>query len=232
MKTVDILRHIPLFSELSEEELQKVKAITTKRTYKKKEYVFMEGDKREAVFFIQSGAIKTFKVDQEGNEQIMNLLREGEMFPHIGFFDESPYPATAEVIQEAELFVIRMDDFEALMLNQPQIAVKVMKIMGQKISALAQRIQALISQDVRHRVIFSLIRLALESGKQTEKGVHIDMPITNQDFANIVGSSRETVNRIFNQLKKENLIEFGKNGILINDIDELKTSWDHPVTFS
>ena len=58
------------------------------------------------------------------------------------------------------------------------------------------------------------------------------MPITNQDFANIVGSSRETVNRILNQLKKENLIEFGRNGILINDIDELKTSWDHPVTFS
>lgn len=230
MKTVDVLRQIPLFSELNQEELQKVRAITTQRTYKKKEYVFMEGEKREAVFFIHSGTVKTFKVDKEGNEQIINLLRKGEMFPHIGFFDASPYPATAEVIQETELFVIRIDDFEELMLEHPQIAVKVMKMMSQKISELAQRIQTFISQDVRHRVIFSLLRLALESGKQTEQGVLIDMPITNQDFANMVGSSRETINRILNQLKKENLIEFGRDGILIRNMDQLNQLLDQPVS--
>lgn len=190
----------------------------------------MEGEKREAVFFIHSGTVKTFKVDKEGNEQIINLLRKGEMFPHIGFFDASPYPATAEVIQEAELFVIRIDNFEELMLEHPQIAVKVMKMMSQKISELAQRIQTFISQDVRHRVIFSLLRLALESGKQTEQGVLIDMPITNQDFANMVGSSRETINRILNQLKKENLIEFGRDGILIRNMDQLNQLLDQPVS--
>ena len=188
------------------------------------------GKNGKLYFFIHSGTVKTFKVDKEGNEQIINLLRKGEMFPHIGFFDASPYPATAEVIQEAELFVIRIDDFEELMLEHPQIAVKVMKMMSLKISELAQRIQTFISQDVRHRVIFSLLRLALESGKQTEQGVLIDMPITNQDFANMVGSSRETINRILNQLKKENLIELGRDGILIRNMDQLNQLLDQPVS--
>lgn len=183
----------------------------------------MEGEKKEAVFFIQSGAVKTFKVDKNGNEQIMNILHEGEMFPHIGFFDESPYPATAEVIQKAELLLIPINDFENLMLSHPQIAVKMMKIMSQKISTLTQRIQTLISQDILHRVVFSLIRLALESGKQNRNKVFIDIPITNRDFANMIGSTRETVNRVLNQLKKENLIDFNRNGILINDINKLKT---------
>lgn len=223
MTTCEILAQFSLFSVLNQEELYKVQAITTKRTYQKKEFVFMEGEKKEAVFFIQSGAVKTFKVDKNGNEQIMNILHEGEMFPHIGLFDESPYPATAEVIQKAELLLIPINDFENLMLSHPQIAVKMMKIMSQKISTLTQRIQTLISQDILHRVVFSLIRLALESGKQNRNKVFIDIPITNRDFANMIGSTRETVNRVLNQLKKENLIDFNRNGILINDINKLKT---------
>lgn len=223
MTTCEILAQFSLFSVLNQEELYKVQAITTKRTYQKKEFVFMEGEKKEAVFFIQSGAVKTFKVDKNGNEQIMNILHEGEMFPHIGFFDESPYPATAEVIQKAELLLIPINDFENLMLSHPQIAVKMMKIMSQKTSTLTQRIQTLISQDILHRVVFSLIRLALESGKQNRNKVFIDIPITNRDFANMIGSTRETVNRVLNQLKKENLIDFNRNGILINDINKLKT---------
>lgn len=226
MSTIENFSQIPPFSDLNQDEFDHVQAITMKRAYQKKEFVFMEGEQKEAVFFIQSGAVKTFKVDKNGNEQIINLLHDGEMFPHIGFFDESPYPATAEVIQDTELLVIPIRDFEELMLKHPQIAVKMLKIMSEKISTLTERIQTFISQDVHYRVVFTLIRLALESGKQKSNKIFITIPITNQDFANMIGSSRETVNRILNQLKKENLIDFDRNGIQINDINQLKTYVD------
>lgn len=219
---IEVLKTVPLFSELNDRELSHIADITTTRTYPKRQYVFMEGEERQAVFFIQEGTVKTFKVDREGNEQVINLLQKGEMFPHVGFFDDTPYPATAEIMQEARMLVIRIDDFDELLRNHPQIAVKVMKIMGRKIFMLAQRVQELISQDVRHRVVHALLRLADESGRTTDQGTYINMPLTNQDFANMVGSSRETINRVLNKLKDEKLLEADRRGILIYDLDGLR----------
>lgn len=219
---LDWLKGLPLFSELNDEELENLSTIADKHVYEKKQYIFMEGQQRECVYFIESGIIKIFKIDQEGNEQIINLLQKGDMFPHIGFFEAAPYPATAEAIEKAELLVIRIEDFDKLLIAQPAIALKVMKIMGRELSMLQQRVQELISQDVGHRLIRVLLRLADESGKPVENGVQIHMPITNQDLANIVGSSRETINRFLSSLKKEKLIESNRNSILIYDLERLK----------
>lgn len=217
-----LLKSMSIFSGLNDQEMAHVVEITNKRDYKKRMYVFMEGEKREAVYFISSGVLKAYKIDEDGNEQVISLLHPGDMFPHVGFFDNSPYPATVEVVQEAELLVIRIDDFDELLMRQPQIAIKVMKIMGQKILALQERVQDFISKDVQHRIIHSLVRLAADHGEKTAKGIYIDIPITNQDFANMVGTSRESINRILNQFKKERLLTADRQGILIHDLEELQ----------
>ncbi|HET7627188.1 MAG TPA: Crp/Fnr family transcriptional regulator [Bacillales bacterium] len=220
---IEILKELPLFSELNNEDLKRLEAITKKKTYPKRQYVFMEGDPREAVYFIQEGTVKTFKVDENGNEQVINLLQKGEMFPHVGFFDETPYPATAETVERTELFVIRIDDFDQLMMQNPEIAIKVMRIMGQKIFMLAERVQELISEDVRHRIVHALLRFSKEIGKPKNNGISIELPITNRDFANMVGSTRETINRVLNQLKKEGILEADRNGMFIHDLKRLKS---------
>lgn len=219
----DALKKIPLFSGLTYNELERIAKIATERTFKKQSFVFMEGERREAVFFIQTGAIKVYKVDTDGNEQVISLLQKNDMFPHIGFFDDSPYPATAEVIQDAELLVIRIEDFDKLLMDNPQIAIKVMKMMGQRILQLQQRLQELISGDVFRRVVHALMRLANEYGQERQDGVFIAMPMTNQDFANMVGTSRESINRTLNQLKKEKLLDINRKGILIYDLEALKS---------
>jgi CRP/FNR family transcriptional regulator len=219
---IKILKKLPLFSGLNHEELKQLEAITTKRTFLKRQYVFMEGEEREAVYFIHEGTVKTFKVDESGNEQVINILQKGEMFPHVGFFDDTPYPATAEAVENTELFIIRIDDFDHLMMQHPRIAVKVMRIMGQKIFMLAQRVQELISEDVRHRIVHTLLRFAEEIGKPGPSGVNIELPITNRDFANMVGSSRETINRVLNELKKKGILEADRHGLTIYDLDRLK----------
>ncbi|WP_027724948.1 Crp/Fnr family transcriptional regulator [Tuberibacillus calidus] len=221
LEHAEILKRVPLFSELTHEELTKLSQITSEKTIGKKQFIFMEGEKREAVYFIRSGVVKVFRVDENGNEQVINLLQTGEMFPHIGFFDEGPYPSTAQAMEETHLLVIRVDDFNELLMMYPRIAIKVMKIMGQKIKQLANRIQEFISQDVQHRLIHTLLRLSdqhlAEDGSAT-----IEMPLTNQDVANMVGTTRETINRIFNQLKKEGLIETSRKRIYIPNVDALK----------
>lgn len=217
-----VLRKVPLFKELTSDELAYLVQITTSYHYKQYTYIFFEGEEREAVFFIRSGVIKAYKVDEDGNEQVISLLKAGEMFPHVGFFDDSPYPATTEVIQDAEVLSIRIQDFDHLLMENPQIAIKVMKIMGQKLLQLQQRLQELISGDVQRRVINALLRLAVDYGKERENGVYIDVPITNQDFANMVGTSRESINRTLNQLKKDHLLDFNRKGMIIYDMGSLK----------
>ena len=150
------------------------------------------------------------------------MLHEGEMFPHVGFFDKGPYPATAEAIVDTQLIIIRVDDFNALLTERPGIALKVMKILGQKIKMLTERVQELMSDDVHHRTIHALLRLAQENGQEDEEGILLNTPITNQDLANMVGTSRETVNRILNQFKKKGLIEIIKRRIRLKDVEGLK----------
>ncbi len=213
--------NIPLFKHLTNQEIDELLLITHERRYKKRMVIFMEGEQREAVYFIKYGSVKAYKIDEEGNKQVISLLKEGDMFPHVGFFDQSPYPATAEVVSDTELLVIRIKDFEQLLLKRPQMSIKVMTVMGQKIIDLQNRIQDFISKDVQQRFIQVIIKMASEHGKKHEKGIYLEVPLTNQDFANMVGTTRETVNRMLTQLRKRKVIHLERDGILIYNINDL-----------
>lgn len=211
------LKQFLIFSGLNGEEFSQIEQIAIKRKYQPRVFVFMEGEEREAVFFVKSGLVKTYKIDEEGNEQVISLLQSGDMFPHVGFFDRSPYPATAEAVQETELIVIRIDDFNELLMKYPEMTMKVMQIMGKKILDLQERIQGFISKDVQHRLTHALKKLADEHRVKKGEGIYINLRITNQDFANMVGTSRETINRTLNEMKKKKLLSSDRSGIMIHD---------------
>ncbi len=218
----NILKRTSIFLGLDDEEIEEIEKITRRKHFSNRSFVFMEGDEREAVFFIESGVVKTHKIDEDGNEQVFSLLQSGDMFPHVGFFDQSPYPANAMVLQGAVLLMIRIEDFNQLMMVKPHLAIKVMEMMGKKILELQERVQSLISQDVQHRFVQTMIRLAYENGNQRDGGIAIDFPITNQDLANIVGTSRESINRLLNQLKKDQILKSDRHGLFIYDLNRLK----------
>lgn len=226
-KQLDILRNVPLFRDLTEEELQRIQEITIQRSYQKKSIVFTEGSDKEAVFFIQNGLIKTVKTDENGNEHIVSFLKEGDMFPHVGFFNNNPYPANAEAVVDTRLLAIPIRSFEQLIMNTPTIAIKVMRVLGSKIMDLQEKLQNITGQDVQDRCLSFLLKLAENYGVTNPDGnLHINVPMTNQEFANVIGSTRETINRFINQLRKENIIDKTKNGFIIIDYEALKI-WTH-----
>lgn len=153
-----------------------------------------------------SGLVKVYKVSEEGQEQIISFLHSNEMFPHVGFFDETPNPATAVTITEVTLLSIPIKEFDALMFRKPEISIKVMKVMGKKLLELQNRIQSITSQSVFSRIVSTLLRFSKELGEQQEDGtIRIRMPMTNTDFASLIGVTRESVNRSLNRLKKKAL---------------------------
>ncbi|OYD06681.1 Crp/Fnr family transcriptional regulator [Paludifilum halophilum] len=217
------LQRVPLFSELTEQEIAHLSSITIQRRFRKHSFVFLEGQERKAVYFIQSGVIKVFKVDEEGHAQVISFLHKGDMFPHVGFFDQAPYPGTAEVIKNTELLAIQIEDFDRLLEDHPKIAKKVMKIMGRQLVRLQKRLQEIISGNVQQRVVYSLLRLSEEFGVEKKSGTSISLPMTNAEFGSMIGASRESINRTLNQLRKANLLEFNRDEVLVYDMKALQT---------
>lgn len=211
-----------MFRDLSEEELLGLAHVTAERSYPKKAKIFHEGGEKEAVYFIKEGLVKTFKTDENGHEQIMSFLKRGEMFPHTGFFHEEPYPATAEAIVDTALLAIPVRAFERMLLGTPSIAVKIMRVMSEKIRELQGKLQELTGQDVQDRGQSFLLKLAEYYGTSKDGEIRIAIPMTHQDIANVIGTTRETVNRLLNQLRKEGILDADRNGFVIYDLEGLR----------
>ncbi|WP_124726778.1 Crp/Fnr family transcriptional regulator [Staphylospora marina] len=221
-ENLDLLRSVSLFQELSDEELERIREIASHRRYNKKNIIFVEGDKKTAIYLIQDGIVKTYKTDENGHEHIVSLLQSGDLFPHTGFFHSSPYPATAETITDTRLIAIPVHEFEELVISTPAIAIKVMRAMSEKIWELQTKLQELTGHDAQHRGLFFLLKLAENYGETLNGSVHINIPMTHQEFASVIGTTRETVNRLLNRLRKEGLVEMKRNKLIIHDYDALK----------
>ncbi|PYI56229.1 Crp/Fnr family transcriptional regulator [Paenibacillus flagellatus] len=218
----DMLRRMYMLADLDDSELRPIAEAAAMRTYRSKSNVFMEGEERHAVFFAVKGVIKVYKVDHQGNEAIMNFIKPGEMFPHAGFFENAPYPATAEVVLDAELCVIPDRAFERIVLERPETAVKAMRMMGRHIRDLQAKLRDMSSIDIQFRIAAVLIRLAREYGVPEKSGTRIGVRTTNSDLARMAGTTRETVNRFVNRLKREGVLLDEPRQLVVADMHGLE----------
>lgn len=223
IKITEVLQTVPLFKQLTTAELEEIVNIAHHRHYPKGTHVFMQDDPLENVYFIYSGKIKIYKNDFNGREQIVSVLKEGDMFPHVGFFRKGNYPAYAYVVENATLVVISISHFERLLLQHPQVCIKLFRVMGEKIVDLQNRLEAQILNNTYEQLIKLLLRLAETDGIDTENSHRkLTSHFTNKELANMIGTTRETVSRTLTKLKKKNLLDVDKSGHLIIDIEALE----------
>lgn len=222
MDLKEALRSLTIFNQLDEEALEQVAQIARLKTVKKKTVIFHEGAERDAVYFLQDGLVKTYKTDLDGNEHIVSLLQSGDMFPHTGFFSQDPYPATAETLVDSLLIILSLRYFEQLIQDVPSISKSLIDVMGAKINELQFKIQQITGHDVHGRILTFLNQIANKLGERRGDHIHIELPITNQELANSIGTTRETVNRLLNQLKKKQIIRSTRSEIVILDMEALQ----------
>lgn len=216
------LKAVPLFKDLEKEELSHIIEIAQTRLYKHKLYVFMQGDPLDRVFFIHSGKIKIYKTDTSGREQIVSVLEAGEMFPHAGFFRQGNYPAHAEVIEEAQLITIPIEDFERILLSNPLLCIKLFKVLGEKIVDLQNRLEEQILHNTYEQIIMLFLRLCKTNGMKLDDLYKITTHFTNRELANMIGTSRETVSRTISQLRKKDFLLTDEEGFFLVNRDGLK----------
>src|SRR5699024_5449901 len=143
-----------------------------------------------------SGSVKLYKPDQHGQEQIVNVLRRGDMFPHQGFFRQDNYPAHAEVIEHSVLIYIPIPAFENFLITHPVICLKLFRVLGDIMVQLQNRLEEKILHNTYDQIIFLLLRLAKKHGTEiNDNYVCLTTQFTSRELANMIGSSRETVSR-------------------------------------
>lgn len=215
--TVRFLKKIYLFTGLSDRELEEIASLCLERRYQKGRIIFMEGEPGEAIYFLKSGLIKVSKQDGDGREHTLHYVNPGDVFAEVVLFDAGGYPATAEVVEDAEVGLIRNSDMDRLLLKNPVMILQMLKIMARRLRNSQQQIMELALKDTTRRLAGLLLKLAEDHGVVTDGGVLIALSLTNQELANMVGTSRETVNRILGELRRRKAISVVKQeGITVN----------------
>lgn len=224
MKRVDIniLRKVPVFSQLSDEDLEQISSVTIEKTFRKGTIIFMAGDKGDAFYFVKSGKIKVFKTTADGRELIFTILNEGDVFAEVALFNDIEYPASTEVLEDARVGIIRNEDLENLIRKNSEIALHIIKVFSKKLYSSQQKVKELALGDTYARTAQTLIKIAENEGRQTDQGIEFQLNLSRQELANLIGTARETVSRVLSQFRKEGSILIDRKKIIIKDMRKLQ----------
>jgi CRP/FNR family transcriptional regulator, cyclic AMP receptor protein len=223
-----ILSKVPLFSGLSESEMDFLSKHIVPRHYSAGEIVFSESDPCSGLYVVASGHIRIFKTSTSGREQVLKVDGPGSSVAELPVFDGGNYPASVAAVEDATLLFVSKKDFQELCLTHPQVALKVLRVVGARLRRLVGIIEELSFSTVRHRLSSFLIRLANQQGIKSNDGIEITLPDNNQEIASQIGTVRELVSRNLSRLQSEKLIDIQGRRLVIRDLRALEAESQSP----
>lgn len=218
MKKQEIFQQSLLFSGLSEEQLSVLCGISIAKKYAKGETVFHEGEPGDGFYMVASGKVKIYKVSMEGKEQILHIFGPGEPFGEVPVFHGTPFPASAVTLSAAELVFFPRQEFVGLVTTQPTLALSMLAVLSMRLRRFATQVENLTLKEVPGRLAAHLLYLA-EEQKRTDRVV-LDIP--KGQLASLLGTTPETLSRIFARMTDEGLISVQGKTIDLLDLEGLK----------
>ena len=205
------LKAVPFFTQLNDHELDVVRSVASEKTYPKNAVVLTEGEAGDSLFMIQSGKVKVFIGDEDGREIILKILGPGSFFGEMSMIDKQPRSASVTTLETSTFLVLQHNAFEKCVEQAPRIAQMVMQVLAQRVREADRKIGTLALMDVYGRVASTLLELAVyNNGK-----LMVGEKLSQQDLANMVGASREMVNRILKDLSDRGFISIESKSITI-----------------
>jgi len=222
MDTHNLIRSVPIFSELEESTVKQIVDIGLIRKYTKNSIVFLEEEAGAILFIISTGKVKIVRTDDEGKEVILSILGPGDFFGEMALLDGMPRSATVVVLSDSELFVINRREFIKLIEGSPQVATSLLRELTRRLRKADEQIENLSLKDAVGRVASVIIQIADDSGKIKKGQVYIeDFPL-QQDLANMAGTSRETISRTIRQFMRLGYVDQQGNTFMINEYEKFK----------
>ncbi len=214
---------MPLFRDLDAADLATLAATVRTRRYARGEVIFHRGDPGDALHIVLTGRVKISSPSDTGVEAILTTLRPGEWFGALALLDGAPRSASATAVGATETLILPRDRFRQLVDDEPSIRDHVLTALAEEMRRLTRHVEELHFLDIAGRIAARLVRLAEEQGIDRDDGeVRLDGPITQGEIAAMVGSTRQSVNKLLGQLVDDGLIRIERDAIVIQDLAALR----------
>jgi CRP/FNR family cyclic AMP-dependent transcriptional regulator len=217
---LEVLRTVPLFSQVSEADLRAMADLVRERRQPKGSLILTQGDEGETLFLIRSGQVKVAVVAEDGREVILSVLGAGSFFGEMALIDDEPRSAHVIAMEESVLLALRREDFRARLDRSPELGIALLRELSRRLRRADDTIACLMLLDVNGRVAHLLLELAREEGG--EGGTTIVRRLTHAAIGQMVGASRETVSRTMRNLVLRNVIAVTRKGISLLDVPALR----------
>lgn len=215
------LKKIDLFKDLSDEELNELEPYLITTTHRKKDDIFTEGDPPEWFYIVSSGKVKVTKISHDGKEIILEIISPYDIFGGVAVLRNFPYPANAVAMEDTETLKISRKNLMRLVDRFPNLMFCIALQLGDRMKSSFDTLKNIALERVEARIAALLLKLGNKVGVETEEGLRIDMRLTKQDVADMVGTTVETSIRTFSKFKKDNLVTDSEGKIIIKDREGL-----------
>jgi CRP/FNR family transcriptional regulator len=223
----EALKKIPIFSTFSDEEIKEIQPYCIGEMVKKKQEIFSEGDPPDWFYIVLSGKVKITKLSHDGREIILELISPQEFFGGFAVLKGFPYPANAVAMEDADILKISRSNLMKVIDRFPNIMYDMTSSLGERIRDFHDTLKNIALEKVEARIAALLLKLADKTGDRTDEGaVVINMRLTKQDIAEMVGTTVETAIRVMSKFKRLGLINDEGGKIAVLNPDTLKSILD------
>jgi CRP/FNR family transcriptional regulator len=222
MELIELLKKSLLFSGLNEADLAELAAITARRTLRKGETLFSEGDEATGFYLLLEGSIKLCRTSADGREKVLHFVQPRETFAEAALFGDGTYPADARALEPSEALYLPKQGFMELMSRNPGFTLNLVVSLSLMLRRFARQIEELSFADVTSRLAAFLVRRANEKSTSYAGITYIDLGIRKGELAARLGTAGETISRTLRKLKEQGIIEVQGNRVVVHRMEKLQ----------
>ena len=218
----DVVRQAPLFAALDDEAAQALRSTMTRVEVPRGETIFHEGDPGDRLYVIVEGKIKLGRASGDGRENLLAILGPGEMFGELSLFDPGPRNAAGTAVADTVLLGVGSDDLDQWLRGRPEVARHLLRALARRLRRTNEALADLVFSDVPGRVAKALLDLSERFGRPTDDGLRVAHDLTQEELAQLVGASRETVNKALADFASRGWLRLEARAVVLLDIDRLR----------
>jgi CRP/FNR family transcriptional regulator, anaerobic regulatory protein len=216
---------VPIFSSLDKNERKQVVSLIIQKKFEKDSLIISEGSIPQNLIIISRGKIKVYGYSQDGKEQIMYILTDGDFFGARSLIHEQKADFNLQAMENTRVCMIERREFQKLLVKFPGISIKIMEVLCDRLEKMESLVRKISPKDVDSRINMMLLELSQKYGRKHSSGILLELPMSREEMANYIGVARETVSRKLTSLKYEGIIEMiGTKRIIILNEEALESS--------
>lgn len=218
------LKRCDFFERLSLDQLSRLEGRSRVKKYPRNSPIYLPADAADSVLLLAFGRARICNFTAEGKQAILAFIEQGELFGELALFHATEREEYAEAVEPSTVLLIPRDEMQRLMEEVPDVTLGITKLLGLRRRRIERRLKSLLFRSNREKLVHLLLELAEQYGKTTRDGLLIDIKLSHQDLANIIGSTRETVTTTLGELQSEGSLQIGRRTTVLTDVRQLAVS--------